>query len=490
MHSLFLGIDIGTSSVKVALIDEGGALIETASADLPISRPKPLWSEQNPSDWWTATNMAVAGLNVDRRHAVKCVGLSGQMHGATLLDKDHNPIRPAILWNDGRSFAECNELEAAEPDFIEKGGNLVMPGFTAPKLAWVRRKEPENFNSISAVLLPKDYVRLRMTGELASDMSDSAGTLWMDVAARDWHTPLLSACGLSNAQMPKLYEGIEETGLLRKEAAEAWGMNRVPVVAGGGDNAAGAIGAGVIDEGDTLMSLGTSGVIFTASRQFRSNPESAAHAFCHALPGRWHLMSVMLSAASCLEWGCRLTGVSSPEKLISSAEQDGKIGHQELFLPYLSGERTPHNNPHASGVFFGLDHDSGSSEIAQAILEGVAFGMAEGFQALLDSGVTVHSISVIGGGSQSDYWGRILAAILNRPLVYRDGAATGPALGAARLARYANIKDSHDTAFKAPSVVSIIEPKDADTERLSTKFEKHKRIYKTLEDEFSGGTHG
>lgn len=487
---MFLGIDIGTSSVKAVLMDEAGTLIDTSSADIAISRPKPLWSEQAPSDWWTATNMAVAGLKVAERRKVRAIGLSGQMHGATLLDESLTPLRPAILWNDGRSHLEAAALQAREADFVGKGGNLVMPGFTAPKLEWVRKHEPEVFKKISKVLLPKDFVRLRMTGELASDMSDAAGTLWMDVANRSWHEPLLEACGLNIGQMPQLYEGVEETGILRREAAEAWGMDRVPVVAGGGDNAAGAVGAGIVDEGDALLSLGTSGVIFVAGRRYRSNPASAAHAFCHALPDRWHLMSVMLSAASCLDWACRATGVSSAEKLIETAEQDSAIACQEVFLPYLSGERTPHNNPYASGVLFGLTHDSGIGQIAQATLEGVAFGMADGFDALLESGIDVHSISVIGGGAQSEYWGRILAAVLKRPLVYRDGAATGPAIGAARLARYSKDKGSYEDAFAAPRAVNVIEPHEPDIERLAAKREKFQRLYSALSTEFTGEDNG
>lgn len=467
-------------------MSEAGVVVDTSSADVPISRPKPLWSEQKPSDWWTATNMAVAGLEVGQRHKVRAIGLSGQMHGATLLDKSLTPLRPAILWNDGRSHAEAAELQAREPDFVEKGGNLVMPGFTAPKLQWVREHEPEIFKKIAKVLLPKDYVRLRMTGELASDMSDSAGTLWMDVAARKWHEPLLEACGLTPDQMPALFEGTEETGILRQEAAEAWGMDRVPVVAGGGDNAAGAVGAGIVDEGDALLSLGTSGVIFVAGRKYRANPQSAAHAFCHALPGRWHLMSVMLSAAACLDWACRVTGCPSAEALIEKAEHGSALACQEVFLPYLSGERTPHNNPYASGVLFGLTHDTSSAQIAEAVLEGVAFGMADGFDALLDSGIDVHSISVIGGGSQSAYWGRILAAVLRRPLVYRDGAVTGPALGAARLARYSQIGGSYDEAFAAPRAINVVEPHEPDIERLAAKRERFKRLYSALAPEFTG----
>ena len=487
---MYLGIDIGTSSVKAVLIDDAGRLVDSSTAELPISRPQPLWSEQNPSDWWTATNMAIAGLDLAKRHKVQAVGLSGQMHGATLLDRELTPIRPAILWNDGRSHLESAELQEAEPGFVSKGGNLVMPGFTAPKLAWVRKHEPDVFKQIHKVLLPKDYVRLRMTGELASDMSDSAGTLWMDVEARTWHEPLLEACGLTPNHMPMLFEGSEPTGILRRDAAEAWGMSRVPVVAGGGDNAAGAVGAGVVDEGDALISLGTSGVIFVAGREFRSNPASAVHSFCHALADRWHLMSVMLSAASCLDWACGLTGIPDAESLVQRAEAESGIGCSEYFLPYLSGERTPHNNPYAAGVLFGAGHDTGPGQVAQAVLEGVAFGMAEGFDALLAAGVEVHALSVIGGGSQSTYWGRILAAVLQRPLVYRDGAATGPAFGAARLARYHDLGGAFDDAFEAPAAINVIEPHEIDTERLAPKRARFARLYGALASEFTGDNHG
>ncbi|MEM6415273.1 MAG: xylulokinase [Pseudomonadota bacterium] len=486
---MFLGIDIGTSSVKAVLINESAAISGTSSAELNISRPKPLWSEQDPLDWWQATNKAVSGLDPVLRRRVKGIGLSGQMHGATLLDDRHKPLRPAILWNDGRSFAEAARLQNDEPSFFSATGNLVMPGFTAPKVAWIREHEPEVFSQINSVLLPKDYIRLWMTGELASDMSDSAGTLWMDIARRSWDTNLLESCGLKKDQMPQLFEGPEETGCLRLETAEAWGMASVPVVAGGGDNAAGAIGAGVVNDGDALMSLGTSGVIFVAGQTFRANPSSAAHAFCHAIPERWHLMSVMLSAASCVDWACQLLGLPSAEALVDTARVNSECSSSVLFLPYLSGERTPHNDPHASGVLFGLHHDTGKAEVAQAVLEGVAFGMGEGLQSLTNTGVDVHALSVIGGGAQSDYWGRILAAVLERPLIYMDGAAAGPALGAARLARYASLKGTLDEAFEAPAITNVIEPHDDDVDCLAPKKEKFSRLYQALQHEFENSYH-
>lgn len=487
---MYLGIDIGTSSVKTVLIDDAGRLAATSAADLQVSRPQPLWSEQNPLNWWAATQKAVGELDLAMRSEVKAIGLSGQMHGATLLGPSHEPLRPAILWNDGRSYSECVQLQGAEPDFVAKGGNLVMPGFTAPKLAWVRDHEPDIFKQIAKIVLPKDYVRLRMTGDVASDMSDSAGTLWMDVKKRAWHEPLLAACDLGLEHMPTLFEGPEETGILRLEIAELWGMDRVPVVAGGGDNAAGALGSGIIDEGDALLSLGTSGVIFVAGRQYRSNPGAAAHAFCHALPDRWHLMSVMLSAASCLDWACGLTGISDAGSLISCAEAEAKTASTPTFLPYLSGERTPHNNPHASGVLFGMNHDTAAGHVAQAVLEGVAFAFADGFDALTASGVDVQSISTIGGGSQSSYWRQILAAVLKRPLIYRDGAVTGPAFGAARLARYAQLGGDFSDAFAAPAILATIEPDASEVERLAPKRAQFKRLYRALETEFTGDPNG
>jgi len=477
---MYLGIDVGTSSVKAIVVDDEGTVVDQASAAVPIDRPQLLWSEQNPSDWWSATNQAVANLASAARAEVTCVGLSGQMHGAVLLDESDTPLRPAILWNDGRSHAECAELETAEPRSREITGNLAMPGFTAPKLLWVRKHEPEVFKKTRCVLLPKDYVRLRMTGEKASDLSDAAGTLWLDVGARAWSPEMLEACGLTPDHMPDVFDGTEQTGMLRAELAEAWGMKRVPVVAGGGDNAAGAAGVGVVDEGDAFLSLGTSGVLFLADSQYRPNPGRAVHAFCHCLPDRWHLMSVMLSAASCVDWAARLTGVGDAGALLAQVEQRGRLDGAEIFLPYLSGERTPHNDPHARGVLFGLNHDSDTAAIGQAVLEGVAFAFADGLDALLETGASVGTISVIGGGARSAWWGRVLAAALNRPLAYRDGAEVGPAYGAARLARIGVTGEAPDAVCRPPPVRAIVEPNDADVEHLAGKRQQHAQLYTNL----------
>jgi xylulokinase len=481
---MYLGIDIGTSSVKAILMDESGTVIEQAASALSVSRPHALWSEQDPTDWWAATNSAVSDLDLQRRHTVKAIGLSGQMHGATLLDADNRALRPAILWNDGRSADQCAALEASIPDLGQITGNRAMPGFTAPKLQWVRENEPEIFAKVKTVLLPKDYVRLRMTGELASDMSDSAGTLWMDVGKRDWSDVMLAATGLDRSHMPKLFEGSEFTGELRAELAEAWGMGRVPVAAGGGDNAAGAVGVGVVRPGDAFLSLGTSGVLFLANGGYTPNPAGGVHSFCHALPGRWHQMSVILSAASCVDWAYKLCGMKDAAQMFAAIEARGAPATSEMFLPYLSGERTPHNDPNAQGVLFGLTHESDAAAIGQAVLEGVAFAFRDGMDALTDSGAHIDSITVIGGGAKSKYWGKILASVLGRPLIYRDGGEVGPAYGAARLAQIAHAKSAIDAVCAAPAILHVAEPDDALSEYYSTRLPKFRSLYTQLKTSF------
>lgn len=486
---MFLGIDIGTSGVKAVLMSPSGQIVENSHAPLSISRPHPGWSEQDPITWWGATQEAVFKLTQTLREQVLGISLSGQMHGATLLDKNDRPLRSGILWNDGRSHKECVALQSEYPAFLEKAGNLVMPGFTAPKLEWVRRHEPEIFDATRKVLLPKDYVRLQMSGLHASDMSDSAGTLWMDIERRDWHDPLLEACGLTREHMPELYEGIGQTGQLRESIAKAWSMKRVPIYAGGGDNAAGALAVGVINTGDTLVSLGTSGVIFTACEAYLSNPKSAVHAFCHAIPDRWHLMSVMLSAASCLDWACKLTRTATVTDLIELAQATDASEVSEIFLPYLSGERTPHNDPAAKGVFFGLTHDSGPAELAQAVLEGVAFGLADGLEALVAGGANIDALSVIGGGSRSPYWGKILSSALNRRLLYRDGGDVGPALGAARIAAYGVNGGTLNDAFAPPAITSEIAPDRHLAQRYIEKRSQFSALYSQLRTSFAGVAH-
>ena len=474
---MFLGIDIGTSGVKAIVMDEAGCVVSQATATLSVSRPQPLWSEQNPTEWWRATQEAVHALPRQHRAAVRAIGLSGQMHGATLLDANDKPIRPAILWNDGRSEDACRELENRVPNLHRIAGNLAMPGFTAPKLIWMSEHEPDAFQRVEKVLLPKDYVRLLMTGTYASEMSDSAGTLWMDVGGRDWSDQLLEACGLSRAHMPELFEGCDVTGSLSSDVASAWEVPAgTPVVGGGGDNAAGAVGSGVVAPGEAFLSLGTSGVLFAADTEYRPNVQNGVHTFCHALPGLWHQMSVMLSAASCVDWAVRMTGSESAKALIEMAERTDRIdADTPLFLPYLSGERTPHNNPAAKGVVFGLTHDSDAAEIAQAVLEGVALGFADGLS-VLSASAEIENITVIGGGSRSAYWGRILSAALAKPLIYRTHADVGPALGAARLAQM-GVEGKRIPEFEAPEIEFVIEPDPKDVEIMAEKLPRFRDLY-------------
>lgn len=481
---MYLGIDLGTSGVKAILLSEEGQVVASHSEALTLSRPHPLWSEQNPADWWSATEKAVLALS--QLHAlkqVKAVGITGQMHGATVLDAQQNVLRPAILWNDGRSFSQCQQLEAAVPDSREITGNLMMPGFTAPKVQWLRENEPELFAKIDKVLLPKDYLRWLMTGVFASDMSDAAGTMWLDVAKRDWSDSLLAATGLTRQHMPALFEGNQITGQLLPALASRWSMDCVPVIAGGGDNAAGAVGVGLYKTGQAMLSLGTSGVYFAVSDGFLSNPQQAVHSFCHALPDTWHLMSVMLSAASCLDWAANLTGTASVGELIGLAENTPPADSPVCFLPYLSGERTPHNNPNAKGTLFGLTHQHGPADIARAVLEGVGFALADGMDVLHATGLKPHSITLIGGGARSPYWRQMLADISGLTLEYRTGGDVGPALGAARLAQIAMNPGSPLEQFLPELALEQVHQPDAQKHKVYAERRKvFRELYKRLED--------
>ena len=436
---MYLGVDLGTSGIKVILLDSKGNIVDSHTSPFEVSRPFPLWSEQNPDDWWLGLDICMCALSRQQDLSqVKGLGLSGQMHGATLIDKQNAVIRPAILWNDGRCEAQCKELEAHVSNSREITGNIMMPGFTAPKLLWVKQNEPEAFQRIHKVLLPKDYLRFLLTGDYASDMSDSAGTCWLDVGKRDWHDELLAACGLNTSHMPRLYEGNQITGQITPALAARWKMNSVPVIAGGGDNAAGAIGVGLIKAGQGMISLGTSGVYFLVSKGFSANPDKAVHSFCHALPNTWHLMSVLLSAASCLQWFADNVAQQDVASLLANLDQ-APIDMQQapLFLPYLSGERTPHNNPYAMGNFFGLTHSTQQNWLTHAVLEGVSFAFADGVDVIHQSGATADEITLIGGGARSAYWRQMLADVLNTKITFREGGEVGPALGAARLAQLA-----------------------------------------------------
>ena len=473
---MYLGIDVGTSGVKAILLAEDGAIADRASAPLTISRPHPSWSEQRPEDWWTATEQAVAGLDPQLRAQVRGIGLAGQMHGAVLLDRNNDVLRPAILWNDGRAQAQCAELAAREPAIGEITGNPCLAGFTAPKLLWVAENEPAVFDQVRTVLLPKDYLRLRMTGEKWSDMSDASGTLWLDTAERRWSRRMLAATDLSEDAMPHLCEGTEATAPLTAAVASRWGMARVPVSGGAGDNAAAAVGVGAVRTGDALLSLGTSGVIFTVTDRLRPNVRGAVHAFAHAVPGRWHQMSVMLSATASLDWGARLIGAPDADALISVAEEAGP--ETPIFLPYLTGERTPHADPHAKASLLGMTISTGPAEVAKAVLDGVALGLRDGLDALIEAGSAISELTIVGGGSRSQVWGKIIAAALNRPLLWREGGDVGPALGAARLGRLAAQHGSLDEVCRPPPVFAEVEPDPALAELMSESLLRFRNAHK------------
>lgn len=482
---MYLGIDIGTSSVKAVLVDDTGALVAQSSEGLSVSRPHPGFSEQDPNSWWDATVKAVRGLPAAARSAVRGVGLSGQMHGATLLDAQDRPLRPAILWNDGRSAKECLELENREPRSRAITGNIMMPGFTAPKLLWVAKHEPDIFKRTAHVLLPKDFVRLKMTGEKVSDQSDASGTGWLDVGKRHWSDALLSATDLSRAHMPALVEGSEPSGKVTAAVAEQLQIPQVVVAGGGGDNAASAAGLGVVAPGQGFLSLGTSGVLFVVTDRFRPNPDRAAHAFCHCVPGRWHQMSVMLSAASALDWAAGLVGRAKElPALVESARERGVSRSSPFFLPYLSGERTPHNDPNARGVFFGIRADTDAADLIVAVLEGVALAFADGLDVLIEKGGSINDITVTGGGARLPYWGDLLSAALNRPLTYRVGGEVGAALGAARLAQLAAGSGTIEEVCTAPPVGRVVQPDPGLTERLASRRRVFTRLYQDLRNIF------
>ena len=481
---MFLGIDVGTSSVKAVLVDDNDQVVAQASAALTVERPQPLWSEQDPDSWWRATVEAVRSLPEKERRAVKAIGLSGQMHGATLLDSADKPLRPAILWNDGRSEEECVELERLEPRSREITGNLAMPGFTAPKLLWVKRHEPDIFSRVQSVLLPKDYVRLKLTGEKVSDMSDASGTLWLDVGKRDWSDAMLGATSLNRSNMPQLAEGNAPTGKLRADVADQLGIPRVVVAGGGGDNAASAIGVGVVAPKQAFLSLGTSGVLFVVTDRFRPNPAKAAHAFCHCLPGRWHQMSVILTAAAAIDWVTQLAGFKNVVETVAAAEKRGPQKQTPIFLPYLSGERTPHNDAHARGVFFGLSAETTSADLAYAVLEGVAYAFADGIDVLKEAGSEISDVTVVGGAARLPYWGPMLATALNVPLTYREGGEVGGAFGAARLGRLALTGEDPDKVCVAPPVTRIVKPEAGLKEQMAHRRPLFVSLYQNLKKSF------
>jgi len=479
---MYLGLDLGTSGVKAMLIDGNQKIIGSAHGDLDVSRPHPGWSEQDPAHWIRATEDAVAGLKAAHPRelaAVRGIGLSGQMHGATLLDADDKVLRPCILWNDTRSYHEAAALDA-DPRFRALTGNIVFPGFTAPKLAWVAKHEPDIFSKVRWVLLPKDYLRLWLTGEHMSEMSDSAGTSWLDTGKRKWSSELLAATNLDEKQMPTLVEGTEVAGKLRGELASKWGIGGDVVVAGGaGDNAASACGMGTVSHGAAFVSLGTSGVLFAANGSYLPKPESAVHAFCHALPNTWHQMGVILSATDALNWHSHVTGKSAAE-LTTELGDTLKAPTSVTFLPYLSGERTPHNDAKIRGAFIGLGHESGRAVLTQAVLEGVSFAIRDNLEALRSAGTDIARVTAIGGGSRSRYWLASIATALGVPVDLPADGDFGAAFGAARLGLIAATGADPVAVCTPPETAGTIDPVTSLTDVYADAYKRYRAVYPAI----------
>ena len=452
---MYIGLDLGTSGLKGLLIGEDQAVLAEATAPLTVHRPHEWWSEQAPSDWISAAEAVLDQLSAKGLGQVRGIGLSGHMHGATLLDKGDDVLRPCILWNDTRSHEEAAELDG-DPMFRRVTGNIVFPGFTAPKLMWVRGHEPQVWSRVAKVLLPKDYLRLWLTGEHVGEMSDAAGTSWLDTGRRDWSDDLLSATDLARDHMPRLVEGSQVSGTLRLALAKRWGLATGVVVAGGGgDNAASGVGVGVVRAGEGFVSLGTSGVLFAANDGYQPDPATAVHTFCHALPDTWHQMGVILAATDALNWYARLVGTDV-------AQLTGELGALQapartLFLPYLGGERTPLNSASVRGAFTGLEHATDRQAATRAVLEGVTYAIRDCRDALAGTGTRIQQLLAVGGGSRSDYWLRLIATALDCPVQLPVAGDFGGAFGAARLGLMAATGAGAEIAT-LPKIARVIDP--------------------------------
>jgi xylulokinase len=485
---IVLGIDLGTSALKAVLVDSNQVVLAQSAVPLRTANPRPGWSEQRPDDWWSALLASVRELRRAQPEAwreVRGVGLAGQMHGAVLLDRAGRVIRPAVLWNDGRAVKECALLERAVPDLADIAGAPASPGLTAPKLLWMAKHEPDAFRMIWKVLTPKDYLRFRLTGQAVTDMSDAAGTLWLDEAKRDWSDRILAACELDRARVPVLVEGSDAAGEVMPEVCRDLDLERPAVVAGGaGDAAAAGIGIGSIEDGDAYISLGTSGQLFVTDHRYRPSVRHGLHAFAHALPGRWFRMAAMLNGATCLEWVAGIVGRRDIAALVADVAADYVGPSRLLFLPYLSGERTPHNDPNARGVFFGLDPATTATDLVQATLEGVALTFGEAAECLEADGALSGEIAAVGGGARSAFWMQIFADVLGRPVVRYRGSEAGPAFGAARLARMALTREAPEVICRKPAILDRFEPDPARQAGYAERLVAFKALYRALKNEF------
>ena len=477
---MYIGLDLGTSGLKGILIDDSQTTLAEATAPLEVNRPFDGWSEQAPAAWLDAADAVMKALRAKADLGrVKGIGLSGHMHGATILDAAHQVLRPCILWNDTRSAEQAAALDA-DPRFRALTGNIVFPGFTAPKLVWVRANEPRVWDKVALVLLPKDYLRLWLTGDAVAEMSDASGTSWLDTGRRDWSDDLLAATGLSRAQMPRLVEGAAPSGTLRDKLAAQWGLPKGVVIAGGGgDNAASAVGVGVVKPGEAFVSLGTSGVLFAASAAYQPDAASAVHTFCHALPATWHQMGVILAAADALNWYARAVGETA--SALTGGLGRLKAPAKTLFLPYLGGERTPHNDARVRGAFLHLDHATDRAALTRAVLEGVTFAFRDSYDALTGTGTHIRRLIGVGGGSKSDYWVQAVATALGLPIEMPVQGDFGAAFGAARLGMMAATGQGAEVATP-PTIARTIQPDLALTPAFAEAHLRYRAAYRAIKD--------
>jgi xylulokinase len=485
--ALLLGLDIGTSGARAVAVDEDGRLVAEASADFELLRPRPGWTEQRPEDWWDAAREVLGRVAGEAGGEVGGLGLTGQMHGSVFLDERDEVIRPALLWNDQRTARQAEWIteRVGERRLLEVAGNPALTGFQAPKVRWLAEEEPRHHARVASLLLPKDFVRLRLTGERATDASDASGTLFLDVRAREWSDELLDAMEVPRAWLPEVREGTEVAGALRDDVARELGLPPgLPVAAGGGDNAAAAVGLGVVRRGLVSSSIGTSGVVFAHEDEFTPDPSGRVHAFCHAFPGAYHLMGVTLAAGDSLAWWRdRVCAGESFETLLAEAAEVPAGARGLVFLPYLSGERTPHRDPRARGAFAGLSGVHGRAEMTRAVLEGVAFSLRDGLEAMRELGVEPEQIRAVGGGARSPLWRQVQADVYGRP-IHRTRADEGPAYGAALLAGVA--AGVWDDVHEAASVVALrdemTEPDEDAVRVLEERYRTYRALYPALRD--------
>ena len=486
----YIGIDLGTSAVKLLLVDENGGICNEVTREYPLEFPQPGWSQQAPEDWKKAVLEGIpALLSGFDAGQVAGIGCGGQMHGLVVLDDRDQVIRPAILWNDGRTATEVDYLnnEVGKDKLSALTANIAFAGFTAPKLLWMRKHEPENFGKIAKIMLPKDYINYVLTGVHCCDYSDASGMLLLDVEHKGWSAEMLDICGVKPEQMPRLFESYEVVGTVRPELARSLGLSdHVQVVAGAGDNAAAAVGTGVVGEGGCNISLGTSGTLFISSERFGVDPNNALHAFAHA-DGGWHLMGCMLSAASCNKWLCddilKTTDYAAEQKDITAE----KLGRNHVyFLPYLMGERSPINDTNARGTFVGMTMDTTRSDLVQAVLEGVAFAIRDSFEVARSLGLDIPSSKLCGGGSKSPLWRTIFANVLGIPLELPK-TEQGPGYGGAMLAmvgcgRFESVRAAADALVE---VASVVEPDPELTARYEARYRQYRTIYPALKPVFA-----